>query len=191
MTLSRRYSLQNFCILTITVGILLWSETSLCETPAETCEKPHFFLQYHEESKHYLDKYAASKPQNWDSQPYPYRYFVGVNVTKLPFPSDQHRWSQIPFSQLQTLNEPEHETIESVSFLTFHSFALSAEKQSGDSRWNLRVNPSSGNLHPTEVYMITECSESWCIYHYDAEFHQLELRASHGPSRVDSESGYF
>ncbi len=32
--------------------------------------------------------------------------------------------------------------------------ALSAWKQHGASKWSLRVNPSSGNLHPTEAYAI-------------------------------------
>ena len=31
-----------------------------------------------------------------------------------------------------------------------YALALSAWKQAGGARWALRVNPSSGNLHPTE-----------------------------------------
>jgi len=42
----------------------------------------------------------------------------------------------------------------SVSRLLHDSLALSAWKQSGSARWSLRVNPSSGNLHPTEAYLI-------------------------------------
>jgi hypothetical protein len=34
------------------------------------------------------------------------------------------------------------------------SLALSAWKQSEQSRWALRVNPSSGNLHPTEGHLL-------------------------------------
>ena len=35
-----------------------------------------------------------------------------------------------------------------------HALGLSAWKQFGASRWALRVNPSSGNLHPTEAYIV-------------------------------------
>lgn len=45
-------------------------------------------------------------------------------------------------------------TLDSVSRLFYYSMALSAWKQSGGSKWSLRVNPSSGNLHPTEAYLI-------------------------------------
>jgi len=41
-----------------------------------------------------------------------------------------------------------------VSQLFQDSLALSAWKQAGGARWSLRVNPSSGNLHPTEGYLI-------------------------------------
>ena len=42
----------------------------------------------------------------------------------------------------------------SLSQLLYDSLAISAWKEAGGSRWALRVNPSSGNLHPTEVYLI-------------------------------------
>ena len=35
-----------------------------------------------------------------------------------------------------------------------YSLGLSAWKQFRASRWSLRVNPSSGNLHPTEAYVV-------------------------------------
>ena len=34
------------------------------------------------------------------------------------------------------------------------SLGLSAWKVYGTSRWSLRINPSSGNLHPTEAHLI-------------------------------------
>ena len=50
---------------------------------------------------------------------------------------------------------------------------LSAWKQYRQSRWALRVNPSSGNLHPTEAYVIRDGHVS----HYAPREHALERRA--------------
>ena len=50
---------------------------------------------------------------------------------------------------------------------------LSAWKQYRQSRWALRVNPSSGNLHPTEAYVIRDGH----VCHYAPREHALERRA--------------
>ena len=50
---------------------------------------------------------------------------------------------------------------------------LSAWKQFRSSRWPLRVNPSSGNLHPTESYLIRDGR----VFHYAPHEHALEERA--------------
>ena len=60
---------------------------------------------------------------------------------------------------------------------------LSAWKQLGQSRWALRVNPSSGNLHPTEAYVV--CGADGVggragVYHYAADRHELEQRCAFG-----------
>jgi SagB-type dehydrogenase family enzyme len=58
------------------------------------------------------------------------------------------------------------------------SMALSAWKQVVDadgavvSRWALRVNPSSGNLHPTEAYL----ADAGGLFHYRPDIHGLERR---------------
>ena len=58
------------------------------------------------------------------------------------------------------------------------SMGLSAWKQYGQSRWALRVNPSSGNLHPTEAYVIRDGR----VCHYAPREHALEERAVLEPS---------
>jgi SagB-type dehydrogenase family enzyme len=67
-----------------------------------------------------------------------------------------------------------------VGDLLRHSLGLSAWKQWGSSRWSLRVNPSSGNLHPTEAYAIfgpdAGVVDSAAVCHYAADSHALELR---------------
>ncbi|WP_108650871.1 SagB/ThcOx family dehydrogenase [Dongshaea marina] len=67
-----------------------------------------------------------------------------------------------------------------MSALFYYSLALSSWKESQGNRWSLRVNPSSGNLHPTEAYLIapgiTNLSETGGVYHYQSLLHQLERR---------------
>ncbi len=67
-----------------------------------------------------------------------------------------------------------------LSRLLWHSMAVSAWKKvpSTANRYSLRVNPSSGNLHPTETYLalagFTGVDDG--LYHYRADCHALELR---------------
>ncbi len=68
----------------------------------------------------------------------------------------------------------------SISQLFQDALALSAWKQAGSSRWSLRVNPSSGNLHPIEGYLagpIAALHPRPAVYHYTPFEHALELRA--------------
>ena len=68
-----------------------------------------------------------------------------------------------------------------LSRLLWHSMAISAWKKvpRTDYRYSLRVNPSSGNLHPTETYLaplgFTGVDDG--LYHYRADRHALELRS--------------
>ncbi len=68
----------------------------------------------------------------------------------------------------------------SISQLFFDSLALSAWKATGQVRWSLRVNPSSGDLHPTEGYLITGpitgLTGQAGVFHYAPYEHALEER---------------
>jgi SagB-type dehydrogenase family enzyme len=72
-------------------------------------------------------------------------------------------------------------TLSTVSQLLFDSLALSAWKRTGDVSWALRVNPSSGNLHPTEGYVVCGpvpgLTETPMVAHYAPREHALEVRA--------------
>ena len=61
-----------------------------------------------------------------------------------------------------------------------HALGLSAWKRYRDSRWALRVNPSSGNLHPTEAYVVAgplpPLAETPVVGHYAPDRHALEPR---------------
>src|SRR5207249_6414091 len=71
-------------------------------------------------------------------------------------------------------------SIETIGDLLRHALGLSAWKQFRESRWSLRVNPSSGNLHPTESYVVVApvpgVSERAGVYHYAPDRHALEQR---------------
>ena len=68
--------------------------------------------------------------------------------------------------------------LETIGLLFELSLGLSAWKQYQGSRWALRCNPSSGNLHPTEGYLIVPEVPGLIggVYHYVSRDHCLERR---------------
>lgn len=137
---------------------------------------------YHQRTKHYFHRYAAGPGYlDWESQPEPFRFYQGArHFPLMRFEADRH---QTPFfDALYASLPPEPVNVETVSQLFFHSFALSAWKAVSGSRWALRCNPSSGNLHPTEVYLLAGAvaglHEVPALYHYQPYDHSLELRAA-------------
>jgi SagB-type dehydrogenase family enzyme len=70
--------------------------------------------------------------------------------------------------------------LETLAPLLQLSLGLAAWKSQGGSRWALRCNPSSGNLHPTEAYLICPDLPGLAagVYHYRPEDHSLERRAA-------------
>jgi len=137
---------------------------------------------YHERTKHHFNRYARSPGyMDWANQPSPFRYYEGTLQTTL----DVHRQSRpLPYDQLyeecalpaQPLN------LDTLADFFRYSLALSAWKQYESSRWALRINPSSGNLHPTEAYALlpplSGISHAPTLCHYVSELHALEQRAS-------------
>jgi SagB-type dehydrogenase family enzyme len=125
--------------------------------------------QYHDGTKHHFHRFARSTGYlDWASQPHPFRSFAGVPSFALaPRPDAQ----PLPATGAAAL----------VGRILRESLGLSAWKVFGDSRWSLRVNPSSGNLHPTEAYIVagpaSGLSDVAAVYHYAADRHALELRA--------------
>ncbi|MBL9099824.1 MAG: nitroreductase [Myxococcales bacterium] len=136
-------------------------------------------LAYHTRTKHRPGRYAASLGYlDWDSQPNPFRIHDGAEL--LPLARAPLRGGP----SLAALRDPRPAApldAAALDVLLFHSLALSAWKQAGGSRWSLRVNPSSGNLHPTEAYLIApairDLSEEPALFHYSPLLHALERRA--------------
>ena len=138
---------------------------------------------YHLRSKHHMQRYAEGPGQlDWDAQPAPFRQFVGAPTLKLPFcAADQDR----PFAELtQPHPAPLPVTLANVAALLQLSLGLSAWKSWQGSRWALRNNPSSGNLHPVEGYLLARGVPGLAdgVHHYDPLAHALEGRALTAPS---------
>jgi SagB-type dehydrogenase family enzyme len=75
--------------------------------------------------------------------------------------------------------------VSSVAVLFELSLGLSAWKSFGGNRWALRCNPSSGNLHPTEGYLLCPALPGLPagVYHYVSRDHVLERRTTRDHSR--------
>ena len=140
---------------------------------------------YHDRTKHHVDSYARSLGyMDWASQPNPFRRFEGAQLIPLPLPRIEAEPTYDALLAAALIPAPIG--IETISNLFFFSLALSAWKQvtgldgQVGSRWSLRVNPSSGNLHPTEGYLISGAVPGLTqfpgIYHYAPFEHGLELR---------------
>lgn len=134
-------------------------------------------LEYHDRTKHRPSRYAASLGyMDWATQPNPYRRYI--NAPLIPLTHSQitppyHLLFQkgaLPSAPL---------CLESLSQLLRYSLGLAAIKSHGGSEWALRCNASSGNLQPTECYIIAPAiagiSEHATLSHYAPREHALEL----------------
>jgi SagB-type dehydrogenase family enzyme len=136
---------------------------------------------YHQTTKHNFYAYARGPGYlDWATQPDPFRRYRGAPLIMLEkFPAKDTP----PYvSSLSVGNVPPVPLDRlSLSQLFFDSLAISAWKRAGEVSWALRVNPSSGNLHPTEGYLICGpvdgLGDSPGVYHYTPNEHAMELRA--------------
>jgi SagB-type dehydrogenase family enzyme len=115
---------------------------------------------YHEFTKHSVESLRRTPHVlDWENMPDPFRHYEGALVLDLPADGSTF-----------------------LSQLLFHSAAVSASKlvPSTGYRYALRVNPSSGNLHPTEFHFLTRGLKDWPdgLYHYRPSSHMAEQRAS-------------
>jgi SagB-type dehydrogenase family enzyme len=139
-------------------------------------------FNYHQATKHRFHAYAPGPGfLDWATQPNPFRRYAGARLIQLETipPTDEPRYDAI-FTPGRTPSCAPL-TARSISRLFYDSLALSAWKSTGDTRWALRVNASSGNLHPTEGYLICGPVEGLCkqamVCHYAPEVHALEVLA--------------
>jgi SagB-type dehydrogenase family enzyme len=137
-------------------------------------------VDYHQRSKHRPDAYARGpETLDWDQQPDPFRRYDGAPLTSLPFAAAAETRPYAALWQPSSAPCESRPLVSgSIALLLEMSLALSAWKQYGGARWSLRCNPSSGNLHPTEAYIVAVGIEGLDsgIYHYRADLHALEQR---------------
>ena len=134
---------------------------------------------YHDRTKHHLDRYAASLGRmDWTTKPEPFRTWRGCERVPLPRPE---AGLSPTYDRIVTGNVRASATMTrgTLGTLLYHALALSAWKETSQrERWALRVNPSSGNLHPTEAYVLCGALPGLeaGLYHYAPEDHALERR---------------
>lgn len=138
-------------------------------------------IAYHEATKHHFNRFARSLGyMDWDTQPDPFRTYLGAPSIELPFGG---RVPARPFEAVYGLeaDNPSPLTLNTFARFLRHALGLSAWKEYGPSRWSLRANPSSGNLHPTEAYAaiptLPDLGNPPALVHYGPGNHQLEFRA--------------
>jgi SagB-type dehydrogenase family enzyme len=139
--------------------------------------------EYHESTKHTVESLRRSQHfLDWKNMPDPFRHYEGAPLLDLPA---DPAGPEIPALELLQGAYGSTRAADGPSFLSellFHSAAISASKlvpSSGD-RYALRVNPSSGNLHPTEFHFVTRGLKKWPdgLYHYRPSSHMVEQRAT-------------
>ncbi len=125
--------------------------------------------EYHELTKHSVASLRRTPHVlDWANMPDPFRHYEGVPVLDLP--------ADPPLPAT-----PAADGSTFLSQLLYYSAAISATKlvPSTGFKYALRVNPSSGNLHPTEFHFVTRGLKDWPdgLYHYRPSSHMAEQRA--------------
>lgn len=144
--------------------------------------------RYHEQTKHEFDRYARSAGYlDWANQPDPFRRYTGAPLHHLPRLSAEDDPTSPSYASLHATTSvaPRPLTWNSLSRFFEYSLSITAWKEYGGNRWALRSNPSSGNLHPTEGYLLIDTVAGLPLqpglYHYAPKEHALEHRM-HGAS---------
>jgi SagB-type dehydrogenase family enzyme len=148
---------------------------------------------YHHATKHSFDSVRANAHfLDWRNQPNPFRSYDGAPLISLApepgFPEAGAFATMAALAENPALSRSHAQGREEspldakwLSRLLWHSMAVSAWKKvpRTEDRYSLRVNPSSGNLHPTETYVVTQgfAGVHDGYYHYRADLHALELRS--------------
>jgi SagB-type dehydrogenase family enzyme len=141
------------------------------------------FRHYHESTKHTPERLRSRRHTlDWTNAPDPFRRYEGVPV--FPLPASPPSLEAPAFDILRgcrgRVANTDGATL--ISQILRHSAAISAARRAGRTgeRYFLRVNPSSGNLHPTEFHFATRGLAGWGdgLYHYRVLTHEAEQRAT-------------
>jgi SagB-type dehydrogenase family enzyme len=135
-------------------------------------------LHYHSLSTHRPERFAPGPGGlDWATQPDPFRSYDGAPTVELPLAdaAPTTTWGQLHRPGAVT---PARLDLRSLGASLELALGLTAWKEYGASRWSLRANPSSGNLHPTEGYVLVPGVPGLeaGLYHYLSRDHLLERR---------------
>jgi SagB-type dehydrogenase family enzyme len=137
--------------------------------------------EYHEATKHSVESLRRARHDlDWANMPDPFRHYEGAPVLDLPADPPTPEIPALDVLQGSSGTTPACDGPDFLSQLLFYSAAISATKRvpSSGYEYALRVNPSSGNLHPTEFHFVTRGLKGWPdgLYHYDPSRHMAEQR---------------
>ena len=137
--------------------------------------------EYHEMTKHSVASLRrAPHALDWSNMPDPFRHYEGVPLLDLPADPPAPETPALQVLRSGYGSTPPVDGAAFLSQLLFYSAAISASRRvpSTGRRYALRVNPSSGNLHPTEFHFITQGVKDWPdgLYHYRPSSHMAEQR---------------
>src|SRR5262245_4019333 len=147
---------------------------------------------YHVRSKHQLERYAPGPGYlDWATQPDPFRIYAGAARIELPLAADR---LATRFNDVRRGASPAAAPLarDSIAALLELSLAVSAWKSHRGASWALRCNPSSGNLHPTEGYVVCGALPGLeaGVYHYVSRDRSEERRVGkEGRSRWSGDQG--
>ena len=120
--------------------------------------------EYHESTQHSVESLRqAPHVLDWANMPDSFRHYEGVPVLDLPADPPSPEIPALEVLHGASGATPVGDGPTFLSQLLFYSAAISASKRvpSTGYRYALRVNPSSGNLHPTEFHFLTRGLQEW------------------------------
>jgi SagB-type dehydrogenase family enzyme len=137
--------------------------------------------EYHDATKHTPELLRRNTHRlDWSNMPDPFRHYEGAPVLDLPADPPPPEVAAMDLLNGACGRTSVEDGPEFLSQLFFHSASISATKvvPSTGYRYALRVNPSSGNLHPTEFHFCTSNLRGWAdgLYHYRPSSHMAEQR---------------
>ena len=152
-------------------------------TTTKTATAIDTVFAYHDRTKHHFHRHARSLGHlDWANQPDPFRRYAETPTFHLPLTEHDITHS---YERLYDDDVPcQPLTLDRLSVFLENALAVSATKVYQGESWKLRCNPSSGNLHPTEGYVVVPAmeglSENPGVYHYAPNEHAIEQRCELG-----------
>lgn len=135
-------------------------------------------FQYHHRTKHHYHRYARSPGyMDWENQPNPFRFYSGKAPVRLPLLERDPEATHLDLYRRRA-HRPQPFAMKNIAGFLELSLGLSAWKAVSANKWSLRINPSSGNLHPTEAHLVVPQMNALPSghYHYNPFLHALEPR---------------